>query len=73
MKQNKLNWIINLIREEMMVANAPGTQGGFSASGDTKTKAGFDPVMGKPMRRRKTYASLGLKSRSRWMSKKSPF
>ena len=56
-----------------MVANAPGTQGGFSASGDTKTKAGFDPVMGKPMRRRKTYASLGLKSRSRWMSKKSPF
>ena len=31
-----------------MVANAPGTQGGFSSSADSKGPvAGFDPVMGK--------------------------
>ena len=31
-----------------MVANAPGSQGGFSGSADSKGPvAGFDPVMGK--------------------------
>jgi len=64
MDPKKLNWIISLIREEMMTA---GT-GGFTGSGDPKTKAGFDPVMG--MTRRKKYASLGVGSRKRWMKKK---
>ncbi len=35
-----------------MVANAPGSQGGFSSSADPKGPvAGFDPVMGKVKKR----------------------
>ena len=35
-----------------MVANAPGSQGGFSGSADPKGPvAGFDPVMGKVKKR----------------------
>ena len=64
MEKKKLDWIISLIREEMMtVGNA-----GYTSSGDPKIKAGFDPVMG--LTRRKKYASLGVGSRKRWMKKK---
>ena len=48
MDQKKLDWIISIVREEMMTAGA----GGFTGAGDPKTKAGFDPVMGKTMRRK---------------------
>jgi len=52
-----------------MVANAPGSQGGFSGSSEAKgPTAGFDPVMGITKRK---YASLGVGSRKRWMKKKS--
>ena len=52
-----------------MVANAPGSQGGFSGSSEAKgPTAGFDPVMG--LSRRKKYASLGVGSRKRWMKNK---
>lgn len=45
MEKKKLNWIIDIIREQM-VANAPGTSGGFSGSAEPKgPTAGFDPVM----------------------------
>ena len=65
---NKLDRIIQMIREQM-VANAPGAQGGFSGSSDSKGPvAGFDPVMG--LARRKKYASLGVGSRKRWMKNK---
>ncbi|NBO99087.1 MAG: hypothetical protein EBU90_03035 [Proteobacteria bacterium] len=68
MDPKKLDRIISIVREQM-VANAPGTQGGFSGSSDSKgPTAGFDPVMG--MTRRKKYASLGVGSRKRWMKKK---
>ena len=47
----KIDRIIQIIRENM-VANAPGTQGGFSGSADSKGPvAGFDPVMGKVKKR----------------------
>ena len=75
MEKKKIDKVIEAFRnyinlkEEMMVANAPGTQGGFSGSSDPKgPTAGFDPVMG--MTRRKKYASLGVGSRKRWMKKK---
>jgi len=43
----KIDRVIQIIRENM-VANAPGTQGGFSGSADAKGPvAGFDPVMSK--------------------------
>lgn len=67
MDHNKLNRIISIIREQM-VANAPGSQGGFSASSEAKgPTAGFDPVMG--LRRRKgPQIKLSPGSRKRWMN-----
>ena len=52
MKSKVLEKVINLIREEMMVANAAGSGGGFSSSADPKGPvAGFDPVI-KPKKKR---------------------
>tara|TARA_B100001094_G_scaffold292850_1_gene312344 strand:+ start:299 stop:493 length:195 start_codon:yes stop_codon:yes gene_type:complete len=57
-----LDKIISIIREEMMTANPPGGQGGYGGSSDPKgPTAGFDPVMGKKKKRKKT---LGLWSRA---------
>ncbi len=65
MDPKKLDWIISIVREEMMAAGA----GGFTGSADPKGPvAGFDPVMG--FTRRKKYASLGTGSRKRWMKNK---
>ena len=62
MERTKLNRIITIIREEMMTANPPGGQGGFGADAPAKgPRAGFTPVMGKVMKRKKT---LGIWSRS---------
>ena len=62
MKRSKLDKIISTIREEMMTANPPGGQGGFGADAPAKgPRAGFTPVMGKVMKRKK---SLGTWSRS---------
>ena len=69
MEKKKLDWIISIIKEQM-VANAPGGSGGFSGSADPKGPvAGFDPVMG--MRRRKgPQIKLPPGSRKRWDPKK---
>ena len=62
MERKKLNKIISIMREEMMTANPPGGQGGFGADAPAKgPRAGFTPVMGKVMKRKKT---LGTWSRS---------
>ena len=62
MERTKLNRIIDIMREEMMTANPPGGQGGFGADAPaTGPRAGFSPVMGKVMKRKKT---LGTWSRS---------
>ena len=62
MEREKLNRIIAIMREEMMTANPPGGQGGFGADSPAKgPRAGFTPVMGKVMKRKKT---LGTWSRS---------
>ena len=69
MKRNKLDKIISIIREEMMTANPPGGQGGFGADAPAKgPRAGFSPVMGKVMKRKK-YIKLPAGSRKRWMPK----
>jgi|TARA_B100000085_G_C18353117_1_gene435194 hypothetical protein len=58
------NKVTQLIRE-MMVGNAPGTQGGFSQSSDPKgPTAGYDKKLGK-VRKRYTYAGRG--SRKNWL------
>ena len=60
--------IISFFREEMMTANAPGGSGGFSGSADAKgPRAGFDLVMKKPIKRKKT---IGLWSGSLKKKKK---
>ena len=69
MEKKKLDWIIRMLREEM-VANARGESGGFSSSANPKGPvAGFDPVMGKMVRRKKKYIKLPAGSRKRWMKK----
>ena len=69
MEKKKLDWIISIIKEQM-VANAPGGSGGFSGSADPKgPTAGFDPVMG--LKRRKgPQIKLPPGSRRRWDPKK---
>ena len=70
MKKSKLDWIIRMLREEM-VANAPGESGGFSSSANPKGPvAGRDVSMGKMMRRKKKYIKLPAGSRKRWIKKK---
>ena len=70
MERTKLNRIIDIMREEMMTANAPGGQGGFGADAPAKgPRAGFTPVMGKVMKRKK-YIKLPAGSRKRWMKGK---
>ena len=67
MERTKLNRIIAIMREEMMTANAPGASGGFGADSPAKgPRAGFSPVMGKVMKRKK-YIKLPAGSRKRWM------
>lgn len=53
----KIDEIIQLVREEMMVANAPGQSGGFSNSADPEGPvAGYDTIMkGFPVRRSGKY------------------
>jgi len=59
---NKLDRIIQIIREQM-VANAPGTSGGFSGSADPNGPvAGYVPIM-----KRKRYAKGGIGSRKKWL------
>ena len=63
MNPRKLDKILNYFREEMSVANAAGTQGGFSSSADSKGPvAGYD----KPMKKRYIY-QRGV--RKNWMKK----
>jgi hypothetical protein len=66
MEKKKFDWIISLIREQM-VANAPGGSGGFGSSAEVKGPiAGFDPVMG--LKKRKgPQIKLPPGSRRRWM------
>ena len=69
MKKRNLEKILNLIRESMMTTGSTAGKPGFSskANADGPT-AGFDPVIGKVMKRKK-YLSLGPGSRKRWMKK----
>ena len=71
MENKKLNRIINIIREEMMTTGSSPGKPGFSSAAPAKgPTAGFDPVMGKMMKRKKKkYISMGKGSRKRWMKK----
>lgn len=69
MEKKKLDWIISIVREEMMTANLPGKGGGVGSETDPTGKkgpAGFDPIMG--LKRRKgPQIKLPPGSRKRWM------
>lgn len=64
MENKKLERIIRIVREDMMVGDG-GYTGSAAAEGPS---AGYDPLM-KPQKKRKKYAYLGPKSRLRWMKK----
>lgn len=73
MEKKKIDRIIESVRnymtlkEEGMVANAPGSQGGFSGSSDPKgPTAGFDPVMGLKKRKGPSI-KLPPGSRKKWL------
>jgi len=69
MKTNPLEKIINLIRESMMTTGSTTGKPGFSSKADADgPTAGFDPVIGKVMKRKK-YIKLPPGSRKRWMKK----
>ena len=69
MKKKNLERILNFIREEMMTTGSTPGKPGFSSAAPAKgPTAGFDPVMGKMMKR-KRYISMGRGSRKRWMKK----
>ena len=69
MEKKKLDWIISIIKEQMVTGSAAGAPG-FSSSADPKgPTAGFDPVM--RLRRRKgPQIKLPPGSRRRWMKDK---
>jgi len=69
MEKKKLDRIINIIREEMMAANAAGSSGGFSGSANLRGPvAGFDSVMSMDKRKRpRIKLPAGL--RNRWTPK----
>ena len=62
MENSKLDKIINIIREEMMTTGSTTGKPGFSSKADAAgPTAGFDPVMGRMMKRKK---NIGLWSSS---------
>ena len=62
MESKKLKKIIDTVREEMMTTGSTPGKPGFSSKADAAgPTAGFDPVMGRMMKRKKT---LGTWSRS---------
>jgi len=69
MEKKKLDWIISLVKEQMVTGSAAGAPG-FSGAADPKgPTAGFDPVMG--LKRRKgPQIKLPPGSRKRWDPKK---
>ncbi len=69
MENKKLDRIIDIVREEMMTTGSTPGKPGFSSAAPAKgPTAGFDPVMGKMMKRKKKkYISMGKGSRKRWM------
>jgi len=61
MKNSKIDKVIQIIRENM-VANAPGTQGGFGGKSDASgPTAGYDGPI------KKRYAKGGYGSRKKWL------
>ena len=76
MEKKKLDWIISIIREEMMTANPPGKGGGVGAETDPTGKngpPGFSPVISFKRRRNPQIGpqiKLPPGSRKRWMEDK---
>ena len=67
MKKKNLERILNFIREEMMTTGSNVNTAGFSSKAPAKgPTAGFDPVIGKVMKRKK-YIKMPPGSRKRWM------
>ena len=68
MEKRKLNKILSYFREEMMTSGS-NPQGFSSAAKAEGPTAGYDPVIGKVMKRKKRYIYGGHGSRKNWMKK----
>jgi len=70
MEKKKLERIINFIREEMMTTGSTAGKPGFSSKADAEgPTAGFDPVDGKMVRRKKPRYIWTKGIRKRWKQK----
>jgi len=70
MEKKKLERIINFIREEMMTTGSTAGKPGFSSKADAEgPTAGFDPVDGKMVRRKKPRYIWTKGIRKNWKQK----
>ena len=65
MEKRKLNKILSYFREEMMTSGS-NPQGFSSAANSKGPVAGFDPVMGKPQKRKKPVFIYLKGARKNW-------
>ena len=65
MEKRKLNKILSYFREEMMTSGS-NPQGFSSAANSKGPVAGFDPVMGKPKKRKKPVFIYLKGARKNW-------
>ena len=69
MEKKKLDWIVQLIREQMMTTGSNVNIAGFSSKAPAKgPTAGFDPLLGKKKKRKPTPVGR-YGTRRTWMQK----
>lgn len=66
MEKKKLDWIISIVREEMMSAGPTNNVGSGNIAGTSEADPGNPPVF----RNKKKNIYLGIGSRKRWMKPK---
>ena len=67
MEKKKLDWIVQLIREQMMTTGSVPGKPGFSNKANAKgPTAGYDPVIGKVEKRRKLLSYLRRKDNAKY-------
>lgn len=66
MEKKKIDWIISIVREEMMSAGPTNNVGSGNIAGTPEADPGNPPVF----RNKKKNIYLGIGSRKRWMKPK---
>lgn len=66
MEKRRLDWIISLVREEMMTANPVGGQGGFGPDSPAEGPRAGKPTLINFIKRKGPQIKLPSGSRTRW-------